>query len=626
MNRKLIINNTEMDIGDISIPINFQCSDVASLDNIVCNYSFTIKLPMTEVNLAAINYSQEVSNEDTFPYYYHDCRYYIDGFPIFEKGQVRILRITDSIEISILFGNYELLGLIDKVKLQDLSISEYLMWDYAIANGTNSGFGISQNGDTFFNGKLHVERLVPFVYAKYLFDLIISSYTMPADIESHMGSSVLPLATLKSALAYLNDVVVDIRHSTNINISGAGTWIHTFDSFSEYSDVYNLTFLNTGGLRIFIPPVSGYYIFSFDYYLDTLPFGMAGTVDLIDYYTTSRIDGIAFSTVGNNRTKTIKLNKGQAFYLSLTTNMGGFNFTSNKVTFQLDTDSNGNNFSTSGDCLIETAFKLKYPIKPNLPDITQKDFVKSIMQLYGLMLQIVDGSAQFFTFNDVMDNRTNARDWSDFLVQTNRHETYIDFSSDIGESNFLKYKEDKSVATNYGNYDIPAINQFAKYRDILTNKLFAATESVMEKDSLGNPVRMCKFDLYELSNNSYNLKSITQRICIPQNLDLNYTIDSVYGESTGGAGGDITVNVYTFENSGAGLMYEELANSYWEAYMSIINKYKQMKLKFILPVSEINKFRFDYPIYLSQYGRYFFVKRINNWEVNKVVEIDLIVL
>ena len=106
--KRFFIEGKEMDIGDdVAFPLNFQCSKVASLEDVINNFTYSIKLPKTENNLSIIEQIQEVSNTSAYQYYYHDCTYFIDEIPLFNTyGRVRILRITDTIEITVLFGNF----------------------------------------------------------------------------------------------------------------------------------------------------------------------------------------------------------------------------------------------------------------------------------------------------------------------------------------------------------------------------------------------------------------------------------------------------------------------------------------------------------------------------------------
>lgn len=629
LNRRFFINDKEMEIGDISFPLNFQCSDVADLTNVICNYSFTVKLPLTTVNLVNIEHSQELVNESIYPFQYHTARYYVDGVPIFEEGKARVMRIIDSIEIIIMFGNYELFGLIESLKLKELAISDVLLWNYSLAASTDSGFGIGQFGDTLLYGNLHPQRVVPYVKAKKLFDMIIPNYTMPVDISNHLEQLVLPLTSKNSELQYLDDISIQpsldaTQTLFTYNENMVKTFANYFNLFGIGTDTYTLTY-TLAGQRYFIMPVECYYKLDVNFYLTYSYDVLYHKIEVMDAVTNSVAGSYAWFNSSPIVSTSIKLKAGR-YYLKYTvekfynTPASVQMFAASNIVLSIDTSLNDMD-------KIGTNFKLKYPVKNNLPDVSQKDFIKSIMQLYGLMVQIVDFVPVFFTFNNVYDNFINSFDWSDNLVMDSRHDVNIDFSSDIAEENHLKYKEDTLVLEGYGDSKILATNQFLKERTILTNQIYSASESTKEKDLVNTVFDMCKIDMYELQGTGvYKTASVKQRICKIETKSMNLAMQSVFVEPTGIASGLINRQVYRFEDSGLGLTYDELITAYWTKYSEVMNTFKQARLKFILSPSQVSLFRFDTPIYLRQYGRYFFVKRINNWETNKVVEIDLIVL
>ena len=146
-----------------------------------------------------------------------------------------------------------------------------------------------------------------------------------------------------------------------------------------------------------------------------------------------------------------------------------------------------------------------------------------------------------------------------------------------------------------------------------------------------NIFNVIQADLFKDDNNQHWIadKKINQRIWDAETVKLN--IPTVFGEPVVNSSGDsidsvVERSLFRFLDHGNGLDYTSLKHNYWNKYADIILNYKQVRLKFILTPIQIKDFRFDYPIYLNQYGRYFFVKKINNWDVNKVTEIDLIVL
>jgi hypothetical protein len=242
------------------------------------------------------------------------------------------------------------------------------------------------------------------------------------------------------------------------------------------------------------------------------------------------------------------------------------------------------------------------------------------------MVFINDGTPCFFTFGEVYDNFTQAYNWTSRLVKENKSQTYVDFSSDIAENNWLKYKaNDKLDNPDYGNASIPATNQFQKDKEIATSSVFSATENGPELvDISGTHLTQLKIINWEIqTNGTYKVSTPTPRITQLEAATINLTQVGVYGETVGASA---ITQLLRFENSGSGLLYADLIAAHWTDYANTIEKFKQTKLKFILQPQDIVGLRFDVPVYLEQYNRYFFIKKIINWQQNTITEVELIIL
>lgn len=651
--KRFFIEGNEMDLGDgIEFPLNFQCSNVASLENIINNYTYSVKLPKTENNLSIIEHIQEVSNTSAYQCYYHDCTYFIDEIPLFDAyGRVRILRITDTIEVTVLFGNFTMFENLKLKKLKEggnsASMNDVLLWDYGLNENSSgySGFGLGQFGNTIDSyHNLYAQRVLPWVSAKFLWDMCLdSNYNLNSEISTFLDTLILPLTSKNSELQYLDDVDV-IMYTYNMMLFTHGTYGTVIKRIIELStsitDTYRLYYnLDMGGgiyRGVFIIPVSGNYKISFYTYLSINTEPISGVLEIIDENSDSVLYTINWSNADNNTTinENLRLNSEDRIYVKFIVSLSSgslydIELSTMSFTIKLDTDNADNKFDT-------TAFKLKYPINNNLPDVSQSDYIKSIMQLFGLMVQPIDGVFCFFSFNDVYDNLSKALDWSDNLVLASKHETFIDFASDTGMdlamANYLRYKPDADITDQYGDDYLSSSNQFIPFRDILINQIFSASHGTQFTDNSNDPFNVIQADLFKYDKDNWVAdKKINQRICIKNKYGVDLKMASVFGEPVVNSSGDgidsvVERSLFRFLDHDNGLDYTSLKYNYWNKYEDIILNYKQVRLKFILTPLQLREFRFDYPIYLKQYGRYFFVKKINNWDVNKITEIDLIVL
>ena len=104
MIEELYINGKAVDIETVDIVRRYLSpyfQDVNSLSN---DSTYTIKLPMTEKNMAAFGYMNREDMNTSIPYDFLRADYYVNGLPIIVNGQARVLEVSQSIDIQITYG------------------------------------------------------------------------------------------------------------------------------------------------------------------------------------------------------------------------------------------------------------------------------------------------------------------------------------------------------------------------------------------------------------------------------------------------------------------------------------------------------------------------------------------
>lgn len=101
----------------------------------------------------------------------------------------------------------------------------------------------------------------------------------------------------------------------------------------------------------------------------------------------------------------------------------------------------------------EMAYPSVFRMIPNLPEISQIDFIKAICAMFGLF--VVPDPAdvnrlKFVSLDVLQQNKAQARDWSAKLVRSNDDEPKtVEYKiNDYCRNNYFKYKEDERVAVN----------------------------------------------------------------------------------------------------------------------------------------------------------------------------------
>jgi hypothetical protein len=227
----------------------------------------------------------------------------------------------------------------------------------------------------------------------------------------------------------------------------------------------------------------------------------------------------------------------------------------------------------------ENHYPCKFDIMPNLPDISQIDFIKALCAMLGVFAMPDTENPNnilFVGIEDLMNNRASAYDWSQGLIGLPGGDSQdVQFSiSEWAQKNWFRYTEDENVNINA---DAPLVVQneaFEREREAVQLP-FAPTD--------GNKILQ-----YELS------LDVDTGITTTTLLDVKPRIMRLMEDENGKA-------VLHFN----GLKFEDLLAKYYTAYSTLLNSAVVTKEKMRLSEYDIRGVDFTKPIYLAQYGRYF---------------------
>ena len=135
MTKELYINGQLCDLEDTPSLI-FQSPIFNDLDVIQSNRSAEINLPLTPRNRNAFGLIDRIDIlDDSAAYRKHSAAYYLGGFPIFTRGYAKVIDITDTINIGLIWGNIDNFQPLFDASLRDLreqiievAGAEYVEW------------------------------------------------------------------------------------------------------------------------------------------------------------------------------------------------------------------------------------------------------------------------------------------------------------------------------------------------------------------------------------------------------------------------------------------------------------------------------------------------------------------
>lgn len=120
MTKELYINGQLCDLEDTPSLI-FQSPVFNDLDVIQSNRSAEINLPLTPRNRKAFGLIDRIDIlDDSATYRKHSAAYYLGGFPVFTRGYAMVTDVTDTINITLVWGNIDNFQPLFDASLRDL--------------------------------------------------------------------------------------------------------------------------------------------------------------------------------------------------------------------------------------------------------------------------------------------------------------------------------------------------------------------------------------------------------------------------------------------------------------------------------------------------------------------------
>ena len=249
------------------------------------------------------------------------------------------------------------------------------------------------------------------------------------------------------------------------------------------------------------------------------------------------------------------------------------------------------------------------PIKGNLPDISQVDFIQSLCDMFGVF-PIINPipkkddetgkrTVEFVSIDTLFKNKVSRyvygkkfNDWTDRLI-TDPNDIEISFSKDgYYQRNYLRYTEDDTVTGDYdGYFDIPD-KSLDKEGD-LTELPFAASD--------GDKIMMFSEEKDDDGNTTYSFEGFEPRIM------------SVIKRDDGKCG-------LTFD----GLDFKSLLSKYYSRYIELVQDMYLITVTVILKPLDLRFMDYTYPVYFKQFGRYFGIVEIQSNSNDDNCEVKLL--
>ena len=659
MNKELYINGSLVELdADGIVALTLQINDVANLESRNGNFSNQIKIPFTKNNNAIFENANNITSSTNVPYTNLSVKYVDDGVELIPLGFATLDMSDDYYEITIYNGNSDLFALIDGLKLDALDLHDLNhVWNTAniIAANANTSDYIyplidysNRISGSIVSQQFYQDSLFPAFYVKTLVERIVEANGWTLDVgvlasDERWNNAVLALSQkfqnkstffdaegnsyvdstgLESAYTLLMKFVCDATASNGLWYNNYPTTISPFNPLLV-SQAIQFVAQNDFTSDSWVAPQTKKMSLSFDIegtYVCGTQIGLNSSTQLVllIYNKTQNTSQNPVSyTVSAGASGTFKFvynglpvyaNAGDVFQFVIVLGTGitssiQLTYTLANITFQPYSG------ISEGDMII---------MADQLPDMSQSDFLKAIMNVFCVLpdAQSATKTLQFRTFQELINNLPNKKDWSSKWVEQKPNISYL--LGDYYQINDFVYKQDYNIPLLFGNNSFNIDNQNLTTEGNVVELPFGSSiESTQTTIRTSGAIQSVP-DI-DLS------KTITPRILILRPTNIPEGI--LYMDSSTG----LTTTEYTnlpfchFVLQGfKGLSFTELLYDYWQIITSILNKTKAITCKLNLKTLDVYNFNFLIPIFISQLGNDFYVNKIGNYKHGQLTDVELV--
>ena len=581
MRYELYIDNQHVDMAQEDIVLNYKSNILSPIDKILSNHSYTIKLRKTERNLKLVQCADMPSSQSSFAYTNHRATLYREGIEVVSNAIVVLLEISKEIQISLTWGNLSHLAPLIKggKNLRDMDYGEvegqdFVFWDeYKL-----------KPPFAYYNIELMSEK-VPYhrVHSKQPLVLSVNDILqriardLGIKIESNIpNDAVLPMLSFrmspkeeeKSKCRFTGATLEKVNDAWRINLSK-----NISNEFAKASGTFSKHYDNTK-LRLAI-------------YCKCRNVGSSMTAISLGVYDG---DKNVEDKLIERLEEASEVYDEQGIWHYYFENEIELDVTT-RISFYLDTtmDMRLEEFELYSELMpgtivqsrrenteYHTYCKLYYNV--NLPDMTQLDFIKSIIQIFCLIVVPTDVGIKLIPFGEVL--RTgNVVDWTDKIVNKSDSAQKIEFRlSDLAQHNYMKFQKDQDVKGNY-DYTLDINNETLPYERTLVSSAFGACDKFYDAKQWG--------DVYQIP--LFDSKGVPKQSAAPR---IMFVTD-VNGQQK-----------LVFKD------WKQLVYDYYFDFEKFTEEPKVLTEEVFLSSADLKNLDLAVPVYLRQYGNYFAVLEI----------------
>jgi hypothetical protein len=638
---EIYIDTDKLDLSEKQvIAMTFQANDLGEFASRQSSYSNGFKAVRSDRNDEILGNASSLTSLSAIPYRVQNCRVYSRGALIDGDALLNVIEAGNEYGLNVYSGFVNFADAIQDKSLQDLDTTDIDLvksnggkhWDIG-GMSTIYGSAISptfvavQDGNLPINSRdVDVRKQYPSVYIWELIKRITegAGWTLESDLifTDDFKKKILPFTNdyPKQAKLEIDNAYVKLNKLVDVIVPFATPSVNTVPIWNELSDVgnkydptiaqYIIDYAGKYIIDIYQPirchfktatASVGYSATPYVYYglykngtlvsnklvhqtFNSLtPLSFVKEFDISGQWAVDCLDGdvltIKVITVCGGFSPSPSHLTGSDYYVEYLYRNDSTNVPA-KLTFTLDD---------------HLPYHGHWRVATNLPDISQSDFIKSMLLMYNLV-PFVDARNKVLTllkFSTIAD-RSRAVDWSgyeaDIQPQIKLHAT------SYAQTNEINYKTDANVQGDYnGSFSI-------------NDTTLALKKTLVELPYSGADLGECL--------NGLLVAECLRVLSDASEVTPTPKILTIAEDSQGCAlvDGSFTVNESTTFYATFTDDIQTLIDTHYIEFVELLQRYKECLFEMILPESMVQELDLSRCVYIARFGAYFYVNKIDAWK------------
>ena len=282
---------------------------------------------------------------------------------------------------------------------------------------------------------------------------------------------------------------------------------------------------------------------------------------------------------------------------------------------------------------------------PIMPAVKQTDFLKDIMQRFGLIFiqDKYDNKITFYFIEDILNDTAGAEDWSDKFVSV-KSEDYNP-GANYTQKNKFENNYDRAVIEELRQYvhnsatvDLALSQLPDSLNGIATidNETISSEEKTVVKSPFmaGAPIyeydgERCIYIIPAFGNStdgSYGTNQLQPKETKPviAEVVIHEAADVVLVGSTSLGNDQYPIFGANVPVLGLGVDYQNNIETYYPKYFAMLNRYKKVAANIKLDDFDIANLNFTKQKYIKQLGAYYYLNKVSDYQGEITTEVELI--